>query len=240
MAAMLVTSAKAADLSEPKPYDWSGVFLGVNGGYAFDSDDKIGITFSTKGSGLSVSDADLGDINLSGIVGGAQIGYNYQIDNIVLGVVGDLQFGGMDDSFSTDVPDDNPLIEGKYTGSGSVDYFGTLRGRMGYAFDRIQFYGTGGLAWAHTDFDAKGTLATDGSTFHFSDSGNDFGWTVGAGAEYAVHDSVVLGVEYLYVNLGSESLSGPVINANIDPGLDARTSADTSFSLVRATLNWKF
>jgi outer membrane immunogenic protein len=234
-ATLLMSNAHAADLAGPSGYDWTGFYLGLNGGYAFDGDDKLGLTFATRGTGISVSDATVGSIDLSGIVGGVQAGYNYQIDNFVLGVGGDVQIGGLDDSSSGRFGDDLIAPAGEYYGSSDVDFFGTLRARMGFAFDRIFFYGTGGLAWANTDYELKGDVPGT-ELFRIEDSSTQIGWTVGAGAEYAVHDSVTLGLEYLYVDLGSETLKSPVAGTK----LDVSTNIETNFNLIRATLNWKF
>jgi outer membrane immunogenic protein len=236
-ATLLTSTANAADLSEPTGYDWTGFYLGVNGGYAFDGDDKIGLTFATRGTGISVSDATVGSIDLSGIVGGVQAGYNHQIDSFVLGVVGDVQIGGLSESSSSSFADDLIAPAGEYHSSSDVDFFGTLRARMGFAFDRIFFYGTGGLAWANADFELRGE-GLGGELFRIEDSSTQVGWTVGAGAEYAVHDSVTLGLEYLYVDLGSETLKSPVAGTKAD--LDVSTNIETNFNLIRATLNWKF
>lgn len=234
--ALIASQARAADVSEPPAYDWSGFYLGLGAGYAFDSSKSVGLTFSAKDTGLSLKDADLGSLDIGGIVGGGQAGYNYQIDSVVLGIVGDIQAGSIDDSLSDTISETGDGFGGDFQGSSDVSVFGTLRARMGYAFDRIQFYGTGGLAWGQTDYELSGLLSDD-STFKIKESNTDIGWTVGAGAEYAVTDSVVLGVEYLYVDLGSEKLSAPV---NGKTNVDAKTDVDTNFSLIRATLNWKF
>jgi outer membrane immunogenic protein len=115
----------------------------------------------------------------SGFNGGAQAGYNWQMGNWVFGVEGDIEATAAEDTFAP----------WKF----SNPWFGTLRGRAGYAISNVLFYGTGGLAF--------GELT--GQTFGLSESHTTAGWTAGLGAEvgFAPHWSAK--IEYLYVDLSS-------------------------------------
>ena len=113
----------------------------------------------------------------SGFVGGVQAGYNFQTGPWVFGVEGDIQAAGADDTFAP----------WKF----SNPWFGTLRGRAGYAFNNILVYATGGLAF--------GELR--GETFGLSESHTTVGWTAGAGAEFAFARDWSAKIEYLYVDL---------------------------------------
>ena len=132
-------------------------------------------------------------------------------------------------------------------GQASLDFFGTVRGRIGYAFDRVLFYGTGGFAYG----------AGGGRQFGLPNSSQDdfrTGWTAGGGVEYALptdsflnffrSSAVTLKVEGLYVNLENNNRlngafavlpNGTVLNT----GLIGRRQ-DTEFAVVRAGLNYKF
>jgi outer membrane immunogenic protein len=147
----------------------------------------------------------------SGFVGGVQAGYNWQTGpSWVFGVEGDIQATGADDTFAP----------WKF----SNPWFGTVRGRAGYAFNNILFYGTAGLAF--------GELR--GLTFGgFSDSHTNAGWTAGVGAEFgfgqfgfAQHWSAR--IEYLYVDLNDSQF--------------VVTGAQNGyrFGVVRAGVNYHF
>jgi outer membrane immunogenic protein len=113
----------------------------------------------------------------SGISGGLQAGYNWQSGPLVFGLEGDLQASAASDTFAA----------WKF----SNPWFGTVRGRIGYAFDNVLFYGTGGLAF--------GSLRA--SNFAGAESHTSPGWTVGVGAEFGLSQNWTAKVEYLYLSL---------------------------------------
>ena len=140
----------------------------------------------------------------SGFVGGAQAGYNWQTGPWVFGIEGDLQATGASDTFAP----------WKF----SNPWFGTVRGRAGYAFSNILFYGTAGLAFGELQ----------GQTFGLTESHTNAGWTVGLGAEFGFARNWSAKVEYLYVDLNDSNF---VI-----------TGAQNGyrFGLVRAGVNYHF
>ncbi|MGC2180450.1 MAG: outer membrane protein [Bradyrhizobium sp.] len=140
----------------------------------------------------------------SGLAGGVQAGYNWQTGPWVFGIEGDLEATGASDTFAP----------WKF----SNPWFGTVRGRAGYALNNILFYGTGGLAF--------GELS--GQTFGLSESHTNAGWTVGLGAEVGFARNWSAKVEYLYVDLNDSNF---VI-----------TGAQNGyrFGLLRAGVNYHF
>lgn len=140
----------------------------------------------------------------SGVAGGVQGGYNWQSGPLVFGLEGDLQATGADDTFAP-YKFSNP-------------WFGTVRGRVGYAFNNILIYGTGGLAF--------GALRAE--TFGLSESHTSAGWTAGVGAEFGIYQNWTAKVEYLYVDLSNNGYS---ITGNSN-GYD--------FGLVRVGVNYHF
>ncbi|QFR32892.1 outer membrane protein [Ancylobacter sp. TS-1] len=141
--------------------------------------------------------------DIDGFIGGLQAGYNWQgAGPLVLGVETDIQYADVS------------------SGIFSLDYFGTVRARIGYAFDQVLVYGTGGLAYG------GGTYETWG----LSNSKNQIGWTLGGGAEYAINNNWSVKGEYLYVDLGEESyqtLTGP-------------RDVGVSSNILRAGVNYRF
>ena len=121
--------------------------------------------------------------NPSGFAGGAQAGYNFQSGPWVFGVEGDIEATGAEDTFAP----------WKF----SNPWFGTIRGRAGYALNNILFYGTGGLAF--------GDLR--GETFGLAESHTTAGWTAGVGAEFGFARNWSAKLEYLYVDLANSPFS---------------------------------
>ena len=113
-------------------FTWTGFYVGVNAGYGWNTNDSItigGVTFDTDDDG--------------GFVGGAQVGYNYQIGSFVVGLEGDIQYADFGGNDRFDFDDDGILDDG----FDRSDWFGTVRARAGVAFDRALIYATGGFAY---------------------------------------------------------------------------------------------
>jgi outer membrane immunogenic protein len=118
-----------------------------------------------------------------------------------------------------------------------VGYLGTLRGRFGYtAADRLLIYGTGGLAYGNVSSNSGVLFTSGGDTYVGSSSAMQAGWTLGAGAEYALNKNLSVKLEYLYVDLGSKSY----INAGQPlPAFSYTTDLDTSMHVIRVGLNYR-
>jgi outer membrane immunogenic protein len=140
----------------------------------------------------------------SGFAGGAQAGYNFQSGPWVFGIEGDIQGTGASDTFAP----------WKF----SNPWFGTVRGRAGYALNNVLFYGTAGLAF--------GELT--GQTFGLSESHTNAGWTIGLGAEVGLTRNWSAKVEYLYVDLNDSNF---VITGNQN---------GYHFGTLRAGVNYHF
>jgi outer membrane immunogenic protein len=122
----LGATAKAADMVPPAAYDWTGVYVGGNIGYAFSGQDDVGIAVSNG----NFIDSDT--LQLSGIFGGAQIGADWQASSAVFGVLADIEAADIKDDFNG-VVSDGVTTDAK----SEIDVFGTVRGRLGWAFDRV-------------------------------------------------------------------------------------------------------
>ena len=136
----------------------------------------------------------------SGWVGGAQAGYNWQQGTWVYGLEADLSGSGLKTSL------DGLTTVGTCGGAAAnatakVDWFGTARGRVGWAVDNLLFYGTGGLAYGHVNLDS--IFADNGVTLNASTSSVRAGWVAGAGVEYQLRPDLTLTLGYQYVDLGS-------------------------------------
>ena len=205
---LAVTNASAADLPRAMPpvkapayvpavYSWNGFYLGINGGGGFGHSDWSGI----------------GDTHVSGGLVGVTAGYNWQSGQWVFGLEGDIDWSNIKGSFTNVACPTG--CETKNT------WLGTARGRIGYAFDRVLPYITGGAAFG----DIKATQAGVGSV-----SDTNVGWTVGAGIEAAVAANWTAKIEYLYVDLGDVSCTTCIPTSNVD----------FRSHVVRAGLNFRF
>jgi outer membrane immunogenic protein len=232
------TSSLAADLDnftpEPAPqladrFDWSGFYVGGNAGYAR-ADVKITEATLTSNPGYqSYADDFNGNATSDGALLGGQIGYNHQFENnVVFGIEADAMWSGMSGGYSGgDIADVDIDIE----------WVTTARLRLGYAFDRLLVYGTGGMfvagAKAHLYSDRNTTSATARTT-HVS-------WTVGAGAEYAFNQNWSLKAEYLYLDAPSKNYHFEGIIDELGSStqiINAQGGAHANY--VRAGLNYRF
>lgn len=195
---------------EPR-YSWTGFYFGVNVGGAWGSADGSyeDSFFASQVPGISLSP--------EGWFGGVQTGYNYQFtNNVVLGIEADVQAADINGS-TADGTSPGDTITAK------SEYFGTVRLRLGYAFDRFLPYVTGGLAWANSKVEAS-----DGP---LDDSAFSWGWAAGAGMEYAVGKFWTLRAEYLHADLG---------DVTYFEGQPWQVNASSSMNLGRVAANLKF
>lgn len=242
----LALPAFAADMSYPVKapvvavvpvFTWTGFYLGANVGYGWGDgstswDDYLGYYYAGA-DGYSYN----GGVDPEGWFGGFQLGYNYQFDNnFVLGVEADFDFGSLEDKLNYYAFDNTQagLAEAYGTVNTKIEAFGTVRARLGYAYDRLLPYITGGLAWGNVK--ASGNLNTylngvyqPGLSGAASTSETVWGWTVGAGVEYAFTDNWTAKIEYLYADLGDINWDG-ASNTNIDAKLQT----------VKLGINYKF
>ena len=267
----LTAGAFAADLPSrraPAPYvavpvfTWTGFYVGVNAGYGFSDNDDNGLgSFSSNGTGQisglpryvgTVSTANSSE-GRDGFVGGGQIGYNYQIGNFVVGLEADIQYadlgGGKSNgnvvTLSPGLPDFIPAVNQSF---GGLDYFGTVRGRVGYAWDRLLVYGTGGFAYGGSDSNNRGCVLITGAVASgcAGSSSDDIrtGYAAGGGIEYAFTPNITAKIEGLYVSLDQTRQSGFIgaHAAGLTPIYisNNRDNNDNSFAVVRAGLNYKF
>ena len=239
--------ASAADLPVKSPvtpvaalHNWTGFYFGLNAGYGWGGSAGNSVTVVSDPVGVFTGYTGFHYPNLSpnGAIGGGQIGYNYQTGNWVWGVVADFQFSNMKKSGQTDVPAFGPFLENFQGHSASIDWFGTARGRVGWAFNQFLPYVSGGLAYGKV----SSTLSVFAPTTLFTLSGaNDStrtGWTVGGGFEYAVNNNVSLGVDYIYMDLGHDTVTATNQNLFAFPVV---LSMDNHFTanIVRAVMNFR-
>jgi outer membrane immunogenic protein len=252
----LPPAAMAADLYRPggvgmkdapaylPAISWTGFYAGVNGGYGWSNSDTHNITvFQPDGDPYPTGPLPY-KLNQDGGFAGLQLGYNRQIDRIVLGIEADIQASDINGDSKTSF--DPPVIANfDYLASTQVDWFGTLRGRLGYSLDRTLLYVTGGLAFGHVKYGAD-YVFTDpncckGSFGVVNGSDTSTGYVIGAGIEHMLDANWSLKLEYQYIDLGTLDADGKLFFANGEPsGETVKSKIDTDFHAVRLGINYRF
>lgn len=210
--------------------DWTGLYLGAHAGYGIGS--VRGETTTADGTAGGIAATESADQDISNILGGVQLGFNYQFDSrLVIGVEGDLSWGRLGDHQEVGVSDAEgaALVTYQHLQSSinyEVDWVTTIRGRVGYAFNELLVYGTGGVALMkereeRTQFRST-SLTSNEAAFSESDTVTRVGWTLGAGAEYALGNHWSLKAEYSYSSFGEDDFAFS----------DARSGASQGFSVT--------
>jgi outer membrane immunogenic protein len=285
----LSAGAMAADLPSrrmaPAPmvaavpvFTWTGFYFGLNAGYGWSdhsNDDTITFpagTFNQPGIGGTALPGTItftdGNGDADGWLGGAQIGFNWQFGGLVAGVEADIQGIDLDrdrgrfDTFSTSVALGLPAgttFSPVRNDVSTLDWFGTVRGRLGFAIDRVLIYGTGGFAFAGGDRDGRCDSVFSGrSECRFGDDDTRWGYAIGGGIEWALpmtgwfgSSAVTFKVEGLYVNLdedndgndrlvGFTTSAGGVVTPVVATGAVRVRDDESDFGLIRAGINFKF
>ena len=261
---VLAGSAFAADLPTrkepllppPPSFTWTGLYGGINVGYGFgaggaDTGSLYGTTLNEVGPNRVLTPGPIGaswnnSTSPSGVLGGGQIGYNYQYNPyIVAGVEADIQAADMNASRN-------------YAGFGSgatyvtttknIDWFGTARGRIGLTmpgYSNFLVYGTGGFAYGQVDNNVgvsylTGTGGASGTSSFYQ---TKTGWTAGGGVEWSPQSFPTWSakVEYLYTDLGATNQNIYSIYSNpAGTFFGANHQSPTQFNTVRVGLNWHF
>lgn len=251
-AIVLAGTALAADLpvTPPPPppiFSWTGPYAGgYGGGEVTRTSYNTVIGFPSPAfSHLAPADIAVVDaagsqtLSKGGFTAGVELGYNYQIGMVVLGIETDI--GGVTGStrrFST-----GTVLGGVpfgMTQSAANGLFGTVRGRAGIAFDRVLVYGTGGLVYTSGRYLLN---YSDGvaPAFGSATAGNKIGYTVGGGIEYALNNNWSVKGEFLYSQFGKVSAVGQIVNLAVPVFSNTlATSARVQEYTARVGLNYRF
>lgn len=231
-------------------FTWTGFYIGVNAGAAFDHQKSASVTTGTDfGYGYGYTDTTATGFNRSSnkdvsFTGGGQIGYNWQYNAIVFGIEADAQYLGLDRARNGNDTGDIQGVTASETLAfrNNIDWFGTVRGRLGFLLgERLLAYGTAGFAYANGSPSLNYNYTYGDTTYGYNQggNGNDFrtGWTAGAGVEYALSRNWSLKAEYLYVDLGSTTVRA--VNPALATDFISVREKD-QFSVARAGLNYRF
>jgi outer membrane immunogenic protein len=271
LAGIMMQPAAAADLPTKatlykappvvRVWSWTGFYAGLNVGYSFGRS-RTTESFSDGGTGALLSTID-NSFNMNGVIGGGQVGYNWQFDTWVVGIEADFQGSGQKGSGSVvclgaicSAPCPGPLCyerKSKVIGGGPVtgdlaeklSWFGTVRGRLGVTVTPwVLAYVTGGLAYGEvkSDLSVAGINCEDAVSALFSSSTTKAGWTIGGGLEGRIVGNWTAKVEYLYIDLGTVT-SGAFVTPIVAPSrgfLTTSISSHVTDNIVRVGVNYKF
>lgn len=176
--------------------DWNGPYVGLQGGYGW----------GDSSGGLRVSGFAIPyEIQPTGPIGGAHLGYDWQSGHLVLGAVADAEGG--------DITGSDTTTSAQFTTRLTNNFDASIRGKVGAAFGQFMVYGTGGVAFGSvkTEYSCPTCYRAPGAFDTISDI--RVGWTAGAGAAYMIDRRWSTNVEYRYTNLGSASFADPITTA---------------------------
>ena len=240
-----------APVSPAAAYNWTGWYVGGNVGYGWGINSGPGVSvvdpagpgFVGFSSYFAAGGNRIQNLNPRGIIGGGEIGYNWSWSpSWVVGLVADFQGSGIT-AAATNMPTAPSFGVAATTAQSNadqIDWFGTVRAKFGFAENNWLLYATSGLAY--------GRVATSGSficvsaacaglNFAGANSATNVGGAVGAGLDYGLTSNWIVGVEYLYIDLGKQSYT------ETQPALTPSTltiSNRAAANIVRASLDYKF
>jgi outer membrane immunogenic protein len=250
----MIAAATAAPLNRAAPEiavtNWTGFYVGGDFGGAFQHTQGTSNFFQNDALANNSQDHSR---SISSGVGGIHAGFNWQVAPMwVIGIEGDWQWTHSQDSFcrqtDTSSAPCNDINRGFATIGDNIRSFGTVRGRLGWAFDQVLIYGTGGVAIGDVKTSlslncpngcgASGTAITTTA----DTSPNRAGWVAGGGIERIFGKNWIARVEYLHVNLGNESntLFLPPGNCAAGGPCGLSWSRDLSYDIVRGGISYKF
>jgi outer membrane immunogenic protein len=273
----------------PPPPMWTGFYLGLNAGGTFGGSNSV-ITsggplglingpwpvwcvpyYTNVNNAFGLAANSVNPVSNGGFIGGGQAGYNYQFNNaFVVGLEADIQ-GIAGSSGSSSVSGFSPMAVPSYalannvastaTASKSLDYLGTVRGRIGYLINpTLLVYGTGGLAYGGANLNTSIFASDTANVFQPTFGGSSYsstlvGWTAGGGLEWMFMPNWSAKLEYLYYDLGTVTTPGSMSAVSYNSYTDGygafhssaqfaaiaqQTSAHFNGHIVRAGVNYHF
>ena len=220
--------APAVYIPAPIPvYNWTGFYIGGNAGVGWQQGnlgDGFGNTFPT-------------DNSIKGL-GGGQVGVNYEFHTgVVVGAEAMFDWRFNNNNSSTITLNG---LGGTPAGPASItvnnQWLTTATGKLGYAWDQVMVYAKGGGAWVGS---SNPTFVTTAGSFSPSLSNSNWGWTVGAGAEYAFYSGWSARIEYDYIGLTNQTFTVPAGTAGFNLA-DQFTFNNRNINMVTAGINYRF
>ncbi len=252
-------------IAAPAPMNWTGFYLGVNGGFGGDAYrypfDISQTGFLANGAVRALAAPDdpgingSAKLNSSGFLGGVTAGFNWQFaPTWVAGFEGDLDFGSINGKLNLHANANNINLGGinslDLNAGSTTHYIDTARLRLGYLVTpQMLVFATGGLAYGDTNSTIGASIGGgEGQSVDilggpYSKSVTNLGWTAGAGVEYKITRNLSFKTEYLYADLGTKTLLSGSFGGGGEgesPVINYSLKVHTTDHMVRAGLNWTF
>lgn len=219
--AILSSQTRAADVAAPK-HNWTQCYIGGKFGGLWGDEN-----WKNKTPGGAYYGESLGGHDVDGIIGGAQVGCDYQFDGgLVIGVVGDYGW--------TNAEGDHPSArETGVTYGSEIHWVAGVNARLGYAWDDFLGYVKGGAAWERDEAWASTTMLG----LAYQGESTRSGWSLGIGGEYAIMENLSAFVEYDYLDFGHDKFE---LEPQVSGLPKAFADIEESRSVVRAGVNFRF
>jgi len=244
---LMSSAGWAADVAPVPVPDWTGFYLGVHGGYGFGDQDWTLVDNPGRGTPASLGD-EVASPDLDGFLGGAQVGFNYQIDSLVLGLEGEFAFADISGSESRNAGGEGEGKPGPRKWSSDMNWMATVGPRLGYDWTGTLLYAEGGLAIVDQDFYHLGAAGggeggegeeaaaeANRSGREFKGSDTTYGWFIGAGVEQSFAENFSARIEYNFIQAdpGDQKLFG-------EPENPAIFDIDQNIHVIKVGLNYRF
>jgi outer membrane immunogenic protein len=249
--------AGAADLSAATPihkapavvaqvFNWTGFYVGANVGYGWSANNDgaqlSDFPPSAPTFAIGQTPTSLG-FRQKGVIGGAEVGFNWQTASLVYGVEADISATDIKGSGTFFFPGSILGAPETTTVSSKLDWLSTIRGRLGFTpVDRLLIFGTAGVAFGQVN-NALSVIASQPGFLAVTSGSNRstrVGWVAGLGTQYAVTNDIFVKAEWLYYDLGTSSVSAnEVLNGSITP-TGFSSSVKTNGNIVRFGFDYRF
>lgn len=222
------------------PYNWSGLYFGAHAGWVTGGWDGNMAYSDEYKYPQSVFDHSGKSLDGDGWLGGLQVGFNRQQGSFVWGLEADISWADLEERKQF-FP--YPALDTAWSIGNELDYFGTVRGRLGFLVTpALLLYGTGGFAWGKTDSNLVVVDTGSGNfvTARGSAEENHFGWAAGVGGEFLVTDGWTVRAEWLHVDLGKEDYHLKGTTWAGVPHVTDSFPAELEFDVFRVGVNYNF
>lgn len=220
---------KAPAIAPVSVYNWSGLYVGGNLGYGWTNADWENLESTPPATFFDYTPGQTFSHSMSGVIGGGQIGYNYQSGPWVFGIEAMVDAASIKGAFSSDTP----FGAGDDQFEARIKMLMLFTGRLGYAWNNLLAYGKAGVGVANIRAEVSDDVGA------FTGSGSDSHWltgpTVGVGLEYGITANLSIGVEYDYLYLKSATYQLGDATGSYSWDVDVR-----NVNLVMAKLNYRF
>lgn len=242
----LSVPALAADLPSkamrPAPVpmaDWTGLYVGVHGGYGWGRwDGALSYDDEAKYPSLVFDHSDK-RMNGNSWLAGLQIGANYQIGRIVFGAEADVSWTDLS-SARTFLPYPKNPGSPAWEIENQLDMLGTVRGRLGFANGPVLVYATGGLAWGNVESNIQPVYKGGFVSAHGNFDETHIGYAIGGGVEWMLARNWTIKAEYLFIDLGKEDYAYVGTTVDGRPYDTDHYNPSLTIQTIRAGLNYKF